>query len=178
MDITNVTHLRETPLRNPKFILDVHLGKLAKYLRMLGFDTLYETDYTDFHIVDIATAQNRTILTRDVSILKIKSVTHGYWIRSQNPFKQLVEVIRRFDLTMTIKPFSRCTSCNGSMEKVTKESVMDRLEPKTKQYYEEFYQCESCKKVYWKGSHYENMKKFIETLRSSISNAGQTGKEL
>ncbi len=177
MDISNVTHLREKPLREPKFILDVHLGKLARYLRLLGFDTLYETDYKDSRIEKIAQTQNRTILTRDVSILKIKSVTHGYWIRSQHPVEQLTEVIRRFDLNSNIKPFSRCTVCNGIVEKVTKESVMNRLPPKTKLYYEEFYQCESCKKVYWKGSHYDNMKNFIETLRKNIAGVEKTAKE-
>jgi len=177
MDITNVTHLREKPLRIPKFILDVHLGKLAKYLRMLGFDTLYETDYKDSQIVKIAKTQNRTILTRDVSILKIKSVTHGYWIRSQYSVEQLTEVVRRFDLNSNIKPFSHCTVCNGIVEKVTKESVMNRIQPKTKLYYEEFYQCESCKKVYWKGSHYDNMKNFIEKLRRNIVEVEKTGKE-
>ncbi len=177
MDISNVTHLREKPLREPKFILDVHLGKLARYLRLLGFDTLYETDYKDSRIEKIAQTQNHTILTRDVSILKIKSVTHGYWIRSQHPVEQLTEVIRRFDLNSNIKPFSRCTVCNGIVEKVTKESVMNRLQPKTKLYYEEFYQCESCKKVYWKGSHYDNMKNFIETLRKNIAGVEKTAKE-
>ena len=168
IDISNITHLREKPLRKLQFILDVHLGKLARYLRMFGFDTLYETDYKDSRIVKIAQAQNRIILTRDVSILKIKSVTHGYWIRSQHPVEQLTEVIRRFDLNSNIKPFSRCTVCNGIVEKVEKESVINKLQPKTKLYYEDFYQCKSCKKVYWKGSHYDKMKNFIESVRNNF----------
>lgn len=164
MDISNVTHLREKPLRKPKYILDVQLGKLAKYLRMLGFDTLFENNYDDSEIVKIAKAEKRTILTRNVSILKIKAVTHGYWIRSQKPIEQITEVLLRFDLYSNIKSLSRCIACNGIIKKTTIESVMHKLQPKTKRYYNEFYQCASCKKVYWKGSHYYKMKSFIEKI--------------
>ncbi len=166
LDISDVTHLRDKPLREPKYVLDVHLGKLAKYLRMLGFDTLYENNYEDTEIIEIAKNQNRIILTRDVSILKNKTVTHGYWIRSQYPKKQLEEVIVRFDLFSNIKPFYRCLVCNGILTKTKKESINNKLQPKTKQYYDEFYQCKSCEKVYWKGSHYYKMKNFIESLRN------------
>ena len=168
LDISGVTHLREKPLREPKFILDVHLGKLAKYLRLLGFDTLYENSYNDSEIAVIAQAQNRTVLTRDVSLLKMNAVTHGYWIRSRNPVEQVEEVIRRFDLQSTIKPFCRCMICNGMVKKVSKDAVMDSLEPKTKRYYDEFYQCTSCGKVYWRGSHYNKMKLFIDDLQNKI----------
>ncbi|KPK87130.1 twitching motility protein PilT [bacterium SM23_31] len=169
LDISNVTHLREKPLRKPKYILDVQLGKLAKYLRMLGFDTLFENNYDDSEIVKIAKAEKRTILTRDVSILKIKAVTHGYWIRSQKPTEQITEVITRFDLYSNIKPLSRCIACNGIINKTTKESVIHKLQPKTKRYYNEFYQCKSCKKVYWKGSHYYKIKSFAAQLRKRSS---------
>ena len=169
IDISNVTHLREKPLRKPKYILDVHLGKLAKYLRMFGFDALYENNYNDFDIIKIAKAQKRTILTRDVSLLKNKAVTHGYWIRSQYPVEQLTETILRFDLYSNIKPFYRCIACNGIIKKTTKESVINKLQPKTKLYYDEFYQCSSCEKVYWKGPHYYRMKNFLENLREKIS---------
>ena len=177
MDISNVTHLREKPLREPKFILDVHLGKLAKYLRIFGFDTLYENSYDDYEIIAISSAQKRAILTRDVSLLKNKSLTHGYWIRSQNTKDRLIEVIRRFDLVSNIKPFCRCTVCNGIIKKVSKESIMDRLEPKTKRYYDEFHKCTSCKKIYWKGSHYNEMEVFIEKALKQISQklTNQTG---
>ncbi len=165
LDISPVTHLREKPLREPKFILDVHLGKLAKYLRMLGIDSLYENTYDDFEIVEIARAQKRTILTRDVTLLKMKAVTHGYWIRSCYPKEQAAEVVCRFDLHSNIRPFYRCLECNGIIGKTTRESVMDTLLPKTKRHYDEFFQCTSCKKVYWKGSHYHRMKQFIEQFK-------------
>ncbi len=93
MDIVEVTRLREKPLRVAKFVLDVHLGRLAKNLRMLGFDTLYSNNYSDSEIANISTAENRIILTRDTGLLKNKKVTHGYWIRSQYPKEQLKEVM-------------------------------------------------------------------------------------
>ena len=165
LDISNAAHLRAKPLRRIKFILDVHLGKLAGYLRMLGFDTLYRNDYPDSRIISISGAEKRIILTRDIGMLKIKEVTHGYWIRSQNPKTQLQEVIGRFDLKSSIKPFHRCMTCNGIIEKADKESIRDGLEKKTKKYYSEFYRCGSCGKIYWQGSHYEKMKRFIEDLQ-------------
>ena len=161
LDISGVTHLREKPLREPKFILDVHLGKCAKYLRLLGFDSLYENTYDDPEIVAIAQAQKRAVLTRDVSLLKRKAVSRGYWVRSRTPAKQVAEVIHRFDLQSNIRPFSRCMACNGIVSTVAKDAVMDVLEPKTIRYFDEFYQCSSCRKVYWKGSHYLKMKSFI-----------------
>jgi len=169
LDISNVTHLRAKPLRQPKYILDVHLGKLAKYLRMLGFDTRYKNNYHDSQIVSIAGDEKRIILTRDIGILKIKKVTCGYWIRSQNPKKQLQEVIGHFDLYSSIKPFHRCMDCNGIIKKVKKESIHDNMEEKTKKYYNEFYRCKSCGKIYWQGSHYDRMKKFIEDLKGMDS---------
>ena len=168
LDISNITHLRERPLRRSKFILDVHLGKLANYLRMLGFDTLYSNNYSDGMIVRLAATGKRIILTRDIGILKIKEVTHGYWVRSQNPETQLLEVIRRFDLKSSIAPFHRCMTCNGLIEKVKKESVQDRLKEMTKKHYSDFYLCSSCGKIFWQGSHYDKMKRFIEEILKSL----------
>jgi len=164
LDISNATRLREKVLREPRFILDVHLGKLAKYLRMMGFDTLYENNYHDSEIVKIATNEKRIVLTRDVDLLKIRDLDRGYWIRSPYPLEQVNEVIIRLDLFSCIKPFNRCITCNGIITKSRKESIIDRLKPKTKLYYEDFFQCTSCKKVYWKGSHYFKMKGFIDNL--------------
>lgn len=164
MDISNVTRLREKPLRETKFILDVHLGKLVKYLRMLGFDSLYENDYDDPEIIEIALAEKRIILTNDTGILKNGSVTHGYWVRSQKPMEQLEEIIERFDLYPGFMPFLRCMACNSIISRRTKESVIELLKSKTKQYYNEFYQCSGCNKIYWKGSHYKKMKRFIDGL--------------
>lgn len=162
LDISEVIHLRKKPLRQTKFILDLHLGKLARLLRLLGFDTLYKNNYADCEIVRLAREKKRIILTRDRNILKYKDVTHGYWIRSQNPDKQLTEVIERFDLKRQIKPFSRCLVCNGLLKKVEKKKIVDRLKPRTRRYFDEFYRCRNCQKIYWKGSHYEKMQAYLK----------------
>ena len=164
LDIAAVTHLRERPLRDPSFILDVHLGRLAKYLRMLGFDSLYENDYTKHEIVEIAAKEKRTILTRNTNLLKMKSVTRGYAVRSPDPEKQTLEVIRRFDLSDIIKPFSRCLLCNGRIESVAKDIISDTLDELTRRYYDTFYRCIHCGKIYWEGSHYERMKTLVTEL--------------
>lgn len=164
LDITPIIRLREEPLRRIAFILDVHLGKLARLLRMLGFDTLYRNDYEDPEIIRTALKERRIILTRDRGILKNSLVTHGYWIRAEDPEDQVREVLERFDLIARIDPFRRCIACNGLIEEVSKEKVLDRLPPKTKTSYDEFHICSGCGKVYWQGSHYRAMKDLIGRL--------------
>jgi uncharacterized protein with PIN domain len=163
-DVSPLIRLREKPLRNIKFILDVHLGKLAKILRMLGFDTFYKNDYNDREIINISKTDNRIILTSDCGILKNKSVTHGCYIRSEQPYEQAQEVLQRFDLFSQIKTFHRCMICNGVIESVSKESILSEIPPKTAKYYKKFYKCSDCGKIYWKGSHYFNMKEKIEQI--------------
>lgn len=163
-NIQPVLKLRPAPLRIPKFVLDVHLGKLCKYLRMLGFDTFYNNHLEDSEIIEISITQKRIILTRDFGILKNGKVTHGYWLRSQNPKIQIQEVIRRFDLQKGIKPFYRCTVCNGLVETVDKEKVTELLQPGTMKYFHQIFQCTSCARIYWEGSHFEKMKAFVEGI--------------
>ena len=165
LDISPVNRLRKHPLRVTRFILDVHLGKLAKYLRMTGFDTLYEKDYSDAEIVKISLNEKRIILTRDIGILKHKKITHGYWIRSQDPLEQFREVVRRFDLIDNFSPFHRCMTCNGLIREVPKEHIIKDLQPNTRQFYNVFYRCTECDNIYWKGSHYDRMVQFIDQIR-------------
>ena len=148
----------------PRFVLDNHLGRLAAYLRMLGFDCLYQNDYTDDALAEALTEEERILLTRDRRLLMRKVVKHGYCPRSLDSLEQLAEVIRRFDLTRQIVPFHRCLRCNHPLEQVSKEAVLNQLEPLTKRYYEEFQICPSCQQIYWKGSHYERMQTLIEEL--------------
>jgi uncharacterized protein len=164
MDISPVNHLRPEPLRETRFILDSHLGKLAKYLRMLGFDTFYENSLSDHEIIRISGEQHRIILTRDRGLLKHRSVTHGCLVRSSDPFEQAAEVIRRFDLNGRMKPFHRCMVCNGIIVEVPKESVRELLKPGTLMYYNQFFRCSSCGRVYWQGSHFEHMRELIHKL--------------
>ncbi len=167
LDISKITNLREKPLREIKFVLDCHLGKLARYLRMLSFDTLYKNNYTDREVIKTSRTGSRTILTRDIGILKNKRVTHGYWIRSLDPKDQLMEVMDHFDLYSSIKPFHRCMECNGLIKKVRKEDILEQLPDRTKKYFNEIYQCTYCRQIYWKGSHYEKMNSLIEELRET-----------
>ncbi|GHA55626.1 Mut7-C RNAse domain-containing protein [Pontibacter akesuensis] len=147
------------------FILDVHLGTLAKRMRLLGLDTLYETDFSDSAIAQLAQEQQRVVLTRDVGLLKQKAVTWGYWLRSQHTEEQLEEIISRYALWQHFKPFTLCLECNTPILAVPKQEVLEQLPPKTKLYFQEFYRCPSCGRVYWKGSHYERMQAYVEEVR-------------
>ncbi len=162
LDISPVLRLRPEPLRRSTFVLDVHLGKLARMMRLLGFDCLYRNDYSDPQIVDISVSQNRIILTRDRHLLQAGVVTRGYWVRSGNVEVQLREVLRRFDLFSQISAFRRCLLCNGAIEGVAKKDVLELLEPKTILYYDTFFQCRQCGQVYWKGTHFDKLQKKIE----------------
>ncbi|MGN6402584.1 MAG: Mut7-C RNAse domain-containing protein [Flavisolibacter sp.] len=154
-------HIPSSP---QKFILDVHLGKLAKLLRLLGFDTLYQNNFDDKVITTLAVQDERIVLTRNIALLKIKTIELGYWLRSQQPVEQAREVLDRFVLKSLIQPFKRCLVCNGLIEAVNKEDIVAHLPANTINLFDEFYQCKNCKRVYWKGSHYERMLQLIEDL--------------
>ncbi len=160
LDISEVTRLREKPLRNPRFILDVHLGKLARRLRLLGFDARYANYYVDREIIEIAAAEQRIVLTRDRGLLKNRQVTRGYWLRSQQPREQVEEVLARFDLASLVRPFTRCLECNAEIAAVEKEAIAGQLMPNTGKFYRQFYRCQGCGKIYWEGSHYRKMLAF------------------
>lgn len=164
LDISSLVHLREKPLRRTRFILDVHLGKTARILRMLGFDSLYRNDYDDHEIADLAETEQRIVLTRDRGLLKFKRITRGYWLRATKPRQQVAEVLSRFDLYSQIAPFHRCLRCNGLIQPVTVDRVAEQILPRTKRDYQEFFQCSSCDHVYWKGSHFTTMQQTILEL--------------
>ncbi len=165
IDITPLVRVRLQPLRELRFVLDTHLGRLARYLRMLGFDTLYRNDYTDEELARISSEEHRILVTRDSGLLKRRMVTHGYWIRESNPYQQARRVLERFDLFGAIAPFARCLRCNALLQPIRKEIVLDRLSPMTKEAYAEFHICSECNRIYWKGSHYRRMQQLIEHLR-------------
>ncbi len=163
-NISPVQRLRPKPLRNTAFIVDVNLGKLARHLRMLGFDAAYSNRLRDREIVDIATREKRIVLTRDKRLLFHKAITHGFWVRAVDADNQLKEVLQRLDLYDQIKPLQRCIDCNGRIETVERERVWSRLEPLTRRYYSEFYSCSRCHKIYWSGSHVAHMTAVIRQL--------------
>lgn len=156
----------------PKFILDNHLGKLTVYLRLLGIDAIYHHTFDDADIARIAAEQNRIVLTRDRGLLKRKVIQQGYCVRSDNPMTQLNEVIHQFNLESSFKPFSRCPRCNGLLEKVEKQAILDQLLPLTRLYYNDFSRCAECKQIYWKGSHYDRIKPIIQ--RYAVINDEET----
>jgi len=108
LDISPITRLRPKPLRKTEFVLDVHLGKLARYLRFLGFDSLYRNDYSDDELAQISAEKKRILLTRDRNLLKRSVITHGYYVRSTDPRQQLAEIIRRFQLSPPYPFLKRC----------------------------------------------------------------------
>jgi len=166
IDISPVVRLRPKPLRHTAFVADVHLRKLARLLRLLGFDTVHSSDFGDAEIVAISKSEARIILTRDRQLLKHGAVTHGTWIRSTDPIEQAREVLRRFGLANGVRPFTRCLVCNGGLSRVEKEAVSDRIPPKTAAWIDEYCECDSCHKLYWRGTHADRLDELASTICS------------
>ena len=164
LDIAAVSRVRPEPLRVLRFVADGHLGKLARYLRFLGFDTLYSPDLDDDELARISASEGRVLLTRDRGLLRRSMVERGYCVRDDDPGRQLEEVVRRFDLARIAQPLQRCPRCNGEMVEVEKSRILDRLEPKTRRYYDRFFQCQECEQIYWPGSHHERITTFLQDM--------------
>ncbi|MBI2970215.1 MAG: Mut7-C ubiquitin/RNAse domain-containing protein [Gammaproteobacteria bacterium] len=165
LDISSLNLLRPKPLREPRFVLDTHLGKLSRYLRLLGFDCLYSNAYGDAELAEIsATGGKRILLTRDQGLLKYKKITHGYFIRHTDPERQLREVLRRFDLRNNAQPFSRCIRCNGPLTDAEPADVRGRVPGPVAERFDHFTECRTCERVYWPGSHYSRLTRIVERL--------------
>lgn len=164
LDVSSLIRLRPAPLRDPRFVVDCNLGRLARYLRLLGLDCLYRNDFNDVTVSRISQQQQRIVLTRDRRLLQRKIITHGFYVRAVKPRDQVREVLQRLDLHGIIQPFTRCTRCNGLLKATSKETVDHQLEPKTRRYYDQFLQCQQCGQVYWQGSHHERARQLIREL--------------
>ncbi|MCU0377921.1 MAG: Mut7-C RNAse domain-containing protein [Bacteroidales bacterium] len=151
-----------------RFILDVHLGRLAKYLRLCGFDTLYSSHFSDPEIIEISVRDGRIVLTRDKLLLKDKRINRGYRIISQNHEEQMREVFEEFNLRNHLNLFCRCIRCNTPLEVVDKKDILHRIQANTTRYYSSFSRCPNCDRIYWDGSHYNNMKKFIAGITKRL----------
>ncbi len=145
-----------------RFACDVHLGKLASLLRLFGFDAAYGNDLEDGELLALSLAQSRILLTRDRGLLKRRELTHGYFVRSTRPAEQVGEVMRRFDLKGCIRPFRRCMTCNELLVPVRKSEVLDRIPPVVAERYDAFSRCPGCGRIFWRGTHWERMKKFAD----------------
>lgn len=162
------------PLGYPRrFVVDVNLGRLARWLRLLGFDTVYRNDFSDVEVVRLGAAEGRIVLTRDRRLLHHAAVEYGYWVRAVDPPAQVAEVMRRFDLQDVVMPFRRCLACNGRIRPVAKADVHALVPAKTWRYYDEFYQCEACGKVYWRGAHFPRLDETVARLMGA-SGSGST----
>ena len=149
-----------------RFVVDGHLGKLARMLRLLGFDTVYRTDADDAWLVQVAVESGRALITRDRRLLMHAVITDGYCPRSPYVDEQIVEVLRRFNLWSMMQPYTRCLRCNGMLEHVEKDAVLAELEPLTKIHYVEFRRCAACGHVYWSGSHFAKLEARVERVRA------------
>lgn len=166
IDIAATSQVRPEPLSPMRFVLDVHLGKLATYLRLLGFDVLYRNDYDDDELARISSQEQRMLLTQDRGLLKRGMVAYGYAVRSHNPETQTVEVLQRFRLYAAVAPLQRCPYCNGQLTLVEKAAIADQIPHYTRLLYDEFSQCQSCQRIYWKGAHYKRIQALLERVTS------------
>lgn len=164
-DIEGVTRVRSVPLRTTRFVLDVHLGRLARYLRLVGFDTDYRPDRDDAELVRKSVAEGRILLTRDVGLLKHGALTHGYFVRSTDPRDQLLEVVRRLHLAGAIEPYRRCMACNDLIEEVPKAAIQDRLPEGVRREQDLFWRCAGCGRLYWRGSHFRHLEELVDAAR-------------
>ncbi len=163
-DKLNGGQLRPPFPGRPRFVLDTHLGRLAAYLRMLGYDTLYRNDYPDNELAAISHHEQRILLTRDVGLLKRSLVIYGYYVRTLKPQKRLIEVADRYNLRDQMALFKHCMKCNGRLHPVAKAQIIDQLPPGTASYYDRFHQCAACDQIYWKGAHYQRMQRLLDML--------------
>ena len=161
-----------------RFIADGHLGKLARDLRLLGFDVVYDRDAQDRQLLAVMKVDNRALLTRDRWLLMHKVVQHGYYPRSQDAAEQTIEVMRRFDLFSSIAPFTRCLRCNALLEKVEKAEVIEKLEPLTRIHYEQFRRCTGCGQIYWPGSHFDKLRARIEGIRAMLATESRSENQI
>jgi uncharacterized protein with PIN domain len=171
LDIGPITTVRREPLREPRFFADVHLGRLARHLRLLGFDTAYECHCDDAHLAATAAAEGRTILTRDSGLLKRNVVTHGLFVRARQPREQILEVMRRLQLVSRLNPFTRCLACNGVLTAVSKNEVFDEVPERARQSHEQFMRCGRCSRVYWAGTHHERLRRLVEDIQLALGHS-------
>jgi uncharacterized protein with PIN domain len=164
VDLTLPTRLRPKPLTSLRFATDANVGRLAGLLRLAGFDTFYDRDLPDQELAALVDRERRLLLTRDLGLLKRKGVEFGRLIRAALPYQQLREIVELYGLAGSIRPLRRCLHCNEILQPVAKKEIIDRLEPLTKKYYDDFKVCPGCNRIYWAGSHQEKILKNLEKL--------------
>ena len=147
-----------------RFAADAMLGRLARWLRLLGFDCSFDPAITDEEIVRLAASDCRTVLTRDRRLPEEWWVPEIYVVREEEVRKQLAEVIRRFDLAASIRILTRCNACNRSLNRIRRADASGRVPPRVYELNDEFSECLDCGRVYWEGSHAARIRRLVEEL--------------
>ncbi|MEI5998830.1 Mut7-C ubiquitin/RNAse domain-containing protein [Paraburkholderia bengalensis] len=164
LDIQPLLRVRERPLRVVRFVADAHLGGLAQLLRLAGFDTLYDNHYADSHIEQIASGQDRIVLTRDRELLKRRTITHGCYVRALKPQAQLREIFDRLDLAHSARPFRLCLTCNAPLRRIPKDEAIGRAPAGVLERHSQFVTCDVCGRVFWEGSHWRRMRALMDSV--------------
>ena len=164
IDVSSLLRVRDRVLRRSRFVVDAHLGGLAKYLRLAGFDTLFPRQCSDSELAKLASREGRVLLSRDRDLLKRRIVTHGCYVRAQKPRNQLREVLSRLDLANAMAPFSRCLRCNAKIEELASNSAASPLARALSENHTRFWQCPQCSRVYWRGSHFRHMQRLLNEI--------------
>jgi len=164
LTVSDLSLVLPAQVENGRFVLDVHLGRLASFLRLLGFDVKYQNDASDADLARYSSEEKRILLTRDRGLLKRSEVDYGYCVRHTDPTAQTVEILHHYNLWDNINPFSRCTRCNGGIFAIERETVLDKILPGTRAAFAQFFQCDACGKIYWSGSHVEEMRIWVENV--------------
>lgn len=167
--VDSASPIQLRPAGTPHFIADAHLGKLAGYLRLLGFDTLYTNDLGDQALAAIAAAEQRVLLSRDRNLLMHKAVRFGAFLHTTNAWTGVEYLERRYQLCSHAAPFSRCMKCNGLLEMVDKSTVMDQVPLAVERFQDAFWRCQGCGQVYWRGSHWQAMQQRVTALCAAYS---------
>ncbi len=168
-NVLSPSYLRPKPFDDVKFIADINVIRLGKLMIMLGFDVSWSQHFSDPAIADMAEQEQRIVLTRDTRLLKRTRIVYARRVRENRPYRQLTEVLSFFGLKDRCRFFSRCSLCNEVLVAVEKKDVFDLLEPKTRKYYDRFFQCQNCTKVYWKGSHHDHLRQRFKALGLPIN---------
>lgn len=166
LDVGPIAKIRRSSPRVLAFACDAHLGKLARILRLLGFDTAHSPGITDEELI-LLSRGGRILLTRDRQLLKHGGVTHGYWVRATDPLAQAREVVRRFALRKRVAPFTRCLSCNGILRPLAREEALPQVPPKVREWCTEFLRCDACRRIFWPGTHYPKLRSRIQSILNS-----------
>jgi len=159
-------------ISNLKFIVDNNVGKLAKWLRIMGYDTLFFNGSDDSGMIAIALAEDRVMLTRDTQIMKRRVVTSGQLkailIQSDEPERQMRQVIDSLNLDWQFKPFTICLECNQPLVERSKQQVSNLVPPYVFQTQSQYMECPACHRIYWKGTHWQAMTKKLEKLMKVV----------